>query len=85
VDLRAPLDAVDGMGNSSRLCICVYRATGLVLGSIHRLVCGRQKIPQRFGDWICLRPQVAQIFIMSFIVILFLSPTDETGCRLFIS
>jgi hypothetical protein len=28
---------------------------------------------------------LAQIFIMSFIVILFLSPTDETGCRLFIS
>jgi hypothetical protein len=32
-------------------------------------------------SWACL----AQIFIMSFIVILFLSPTDETGCRLFIS
>jgi hypothetical protein len=28
------------------------------LDFIHRLVCGRQKIPQRFGDWICLRPQV---------------------------
>jgi hypothetical protein len=34
------------------------RAIGLVLDFIHRLVCGRQKIPQRFGDWICLRPQV---------------------------
>jgi hypothetical protein len=34
------------------------RATGLFLDFIHRLVCGRQKIPQRFGDWICLRPQV---------------------------
>jgi hypothetical protein len=32
-----------------------YRALGLVLDFIHRLVCGRQKIPQRFGDWICLR------------------------------
>jgi hypothetical protein len=30
----------------------------LTLDFIHRLVCGRQKIPQRFGDWICLRPQV---------------------------
>jgi hypothetical protein len=28
----------------------VYRAIGLVLDFIHRLVCGRQKIPQRFGD-----------------------------------
>jgi hypothetical protein len=28
------------------------RAIGLVLDFIHRLVCGRQKIPQRFGDWI---------------------------------
>jgi hypothetical protein len=36
----------------------LYRAIGLVLDFIHRLVCGRQKIPQRFGDWICLRPQV---------------------------
>jgi hypothetical protein len=36
----------------------LYRAIGLVLGFIHRLECGRQKIPQRFGDWICLRPQV---------------------------
>jgi hypothetical protein len=35
-----------------------YRAIGVVLDFIHRLVCGRQKIPQRFGDWICLRPQV---------------------------
>jgi hypothetical protein len=34
------------------------RAIGLVLDFIHRLVGGRQKIPQRFGDWICLRPQV---------------------------
>jgi hypothetical protein len=42
------------------MCIAnqIYRAIGLVLDSIHRLVCGRQKIPQRFGDWICLRPQV---------------------------
>jgi hypothetical protein len=37
----------------------LYRAIGLVLDFIHRLVCGRQKIPQRFGDWIFLRPQVA--------------------------
>jgi hypothetical protein len=37
--------------------ILLYRATGLILDSIHRLVCGRQR-PQRFGDWICLRPQV---------------------------
>jgi hypothetical protein len=29
----------------------MYRAIGLVLDFIHRLVCGRQKIPQRFGDW----------------------------------
>jgi hypothetical protein len=36
----------------------LYRAVGLVLDFIHRLVCGRQKIPQRHGDWICLRPQV---------------------------
>jgi hypothetical protein len=36
----------------------LYRAIGLVLDFIHRLVCGRQKLPQRFGDWICLRPQV---------------------------
>jgi hypothetical protein len=36
----------------------MYRAIGLVLDFIHRLVCGRQKISQRFGDWICLRPQV---------------------------
>jgi hypothetical protein len=36
----------------------LYRAIGLVLDFIHRLVCGRQKIPERFGDWICLRPQV---------------------------
>jgi hypothetical protein len=36
----------------------LYRAIGLVLAFIHRLVCGRQKIPQRFRDWICLRPQV---------------------------
>jgi hypothetical protein len=35
-----------------------YRAIGLVLDFIHSLVCGRQKIPQVFGDWICLRPQV---------------------------
>jgi hypothetical protein len=35
-----------------------YRAIELVLDFIHRLVCGRQKIPQRFGDWICLRSQV---------------------------
>jgi hypothetical protein len=35
-----------------------YRAIGLVLDFIHPLVCGRQKIPQRFGDWICLRRQV---------------------------
>jgi hypothetical protein len=27
-----------------------YRAIGLVLDFIHRLVCGRRKIPQRFGD-----------------------------------
>jgi hypothetical protein len=32
----------------------LYRAIGLVLDFIHRLVCGRQKIPQCFGDWICL-------------------------------
>jgi hypothetical protein len=38
--------------------LILYRAIGLVLDFIHRLVCGRQKIPQRFGDWICLRPQV---------------------------
>jgi hypothetical protein len=36
----------------------MYRAIGFVLDFIHRLVCGRQKIPQRFGDWICLGPQV---------------------------
>jgi hypothetical protein len=35
-----------------------YRAIGLVLDVIHRFVCGRQKIPQRFGDWIYLRSQV---------------------------
>jgi hypothetical protein len=35
-----------------------YRAIGLVLDFIHRLVCGRQIIQQRFGDWICLRPHV---------------------------
>jgi hypothetical protein len=40
-----------------RWCM-LYRAIGLVLDFIHRLVCGRLKIPQRFGDWICLRPQV---------------------------
>jgi hypothetical protein len=45
------------------IVIVVYRteyikAIGLVLDFIHRLVSGRQKIPQRFGDWICLRPQV---------------------------
>jgi hypothetical protein len=28
------------------------RAIGLLLDFIHRLVCGRQKIPKRFGDWI---------------------------------
>jgi hypothetical protein len=32
---------------------------GVFLDSIHRLVCGSfTKRPQRFGDWICLRPQV---------------------------
>jgi hypothetical protein len=36
----------------------LYRAVGLLLDFIHRLVWGRQKIPQRFGDSICLRPQV---------------------------
>jgi hypothetical protein len=36
----------------------LYRAIGLVLDFIHRLVCGRQKIPQRFEEWVCLRPQV---------------------------
>jgi hypothetical protein len=40
-----------------RWCM-LYRAIGLVLDFIHRLVCGRQKIPQRFGYWICLRLQV---------------------------
>jgi hypothetical protein len=33
-----------------RWCM-LYRAVGLVLDFIHRLVCGRQKIPQRSGDW----------------------------------
>jgi hypothetical protein len=33
-----------------------YIAIGLVSDSIHRPV--EDKRPQRFGDWICLRPQV---------------------------
>jgi hypothetical protein len=37
---------------------CHVVAIGLVLDFIRHLVCGRQKIPQHFGDWICLRPQV---------------------------
>jgi hypothetical protein len=32
------------------------RTIWLLLDSIHRLVCG----PQRFGDWICLRPPVIE-------------------------
>jgi hypothetical protein len=52
-----------GHGNeppSSIKCweVLEYRAIGLVLDFIPRFVCGRQIIPQRFGDWICLRPQV---------------------------
>jgi hypothetical protein len=37
----------------------LYRTIWLLLDSVHRLVCGSfTKRPQRFGDWICLRPQV---------------------------
>jgi hypothetical protein len=41
--------------NFVRVLCYLYRAIGLVLDFIHRLVRARQKIPQRFGDWICLR------------------------------
>jgi hypothetical protein len=38
--------------------VYVVQSYWACFGLIHRLVCGRQKIPQRFGDWICLRPQM---------------------------
>jgi hypothetical protein len=61
VQCHVPCNAKGKAGN---LNTCVpdlwtysTKAIGLVMDFIHRLVCGGQKI-QRFGDWICLRPQV---------------------------